>query len=149
MTSVPTPEVRVARLAELDAATLYRLLRLRVDVFVVEQQCPYHELDGRDLEPETLHLWVEDAGDVRAYLRVLVDADGQRRIGRVVTAREARGQGLAELLVRRALELCGSAPVVLDAQAHLERWYERLGFRRSGAEFDEDGIPHLPMTLGS
>ncbi len=147
MTSVLNPEVRVARLAELNPATLYRILQLRVDVFVVEQQCPYAELDGRDLEPETLHVWVEDGDAVPSYLRVLASHDGTRRIGRVVTAADSRGQGLAELLIRRALELCGSAPVVLDAQSHLERWYERLGFRRSGADFDEDGIPHVPMTL--
>lgn len=140
------PPVRVARFAELDAATLYALLRLRVDVFVVEQACPYPELDGRDTEPGTLHLWVEgDGGAPSAYLRVLAEPAGGPRIGRVVTAPDARGRGLAELLVRRALELCAKAPVVLDAQAYLEGWYGRLGFERSGPDTVEDGIPHVPM----
>src|SRR5690606_34048120 len=87
---VNEPTVRVASFAELDAPTLYRLLKLRVDVFVVEQKCAYPELDGRDLEPETRHLWIEDgAGAPLAYLRVLREPDGAARIGRVVTAPHA------------------------------------------------------------
>lgn len=138
--------VRVASPAELDVATVYALLRLRVDVFVVEQRCAYAELDGRDLDPGTLHLWLSgDDGDVAAYVRVLGDADGSARIGRVCTAVAHRGAGLAERLVRAALDQVGGRPVVLDAQAHLEGWYARLGFVRSGDPFVEDGIPHVPM----
>ena len=69
------PPVVTARFSELDTATLYALLKLRVDVFVVEQECPYPELDGRDLEPETLHLWyVDDAGRRIPWARTLLDA---------------------------------------------------------------------------
>ncbi len=146
-----TPDaVRVARFVELDALTLYLLLRLRVDVFVVEQQCPYVELDGRDVEPDTLHAWLpDDSGEPLAYLRVLRDGPGPRRIGRVATAQRARGRGLGRTLVRRALDECAAEPVVLDAQAHLLRWYERLGFVRDGDDFIEDGIPHVPMRLAT
>lgn len=138
--------LHVARFAELDAATLYALLRLRTDVFVVEQRCPYPELDGRDLEPGTRHVWLApEATDPHAYLRVLAEPDGSHRIGRVCTAEKARGQGLSARLVAAALELIGDAPSVLDAQSYLVEFYLRFGFTRSGVEFVEDGIPHVPM----
>ena len=79
------PRLRQARFAELTPFEVYGLCRLRVDVFVVEQECPYPELDGRDLEPATVHLWFESAGEVAATIRVLDDG-GSRAIGRVATA---------------------------------------------------------------
>jgi ElaA protein len=141
------PPLRQARFAELTPAELYGLLRLRVDVFVVEQNCPYPELDGRDAEPGTVHLWfADDDGTVLATIRVLENGE-DRSIGRVATAASARGRGLSALLVRRGIELCGGRTVDIGAQAYLEAWYERFGFRRSGPGYVEDGIPHLPMRL--
>jgi ElaA protein len=137
--------VRAAAFADLDGATLYALLKLRHDVFVVEQNCVYPELDGRDTEPATRHLWIEgDTGNPLAYLRVLDDVDALR-IGRVVTAPQARGSGLAAVLVRRAVADAGGRPVVLEAQTYLVNWYERLGFTRCGDDYIEDGISHTPM----
>ena len=137
------------RFDSLDPATLYALLRLRVDVFVVEQQCPYPELDGRDDEPGTWHVWASSADDAElppvGYLRMLVEPDGSHRIGRVCVAPGRRGEGLAGRLVAEALRLAAGHDVVLDAQSYLRGWYERLGFTPSGAEFVEDGISHLPM----
>ncbi len=144
----PAPEIRVAALRDVDPVTLYKLLALRVDVFVVEQQCVYHELDGRELEPDALLLWAEVDDEVLATLRLLRDADGSARIGRVATAPRARSLGLAARLVERAVELAGERPVVLDAQSHLAGWYERFGFERSGDDFVEDDIPHTPMRRG-
>ena len=144
--------LHVATFADLDAATLYALLRLRTDVFVVEQQCPYPELDGRDVEPGTRHLWLAPDGDpldVRAYLRLLAEPDGAVRIGRVCTAAKARGEGLSARLLDAALELAGSGtPTVLDAQSYLVGFYESYGFTASGPEYVEDGIPHVPMRRG-
>ena len=137
--------VRTAAPGELDVPVLYAMLRLRVDVFVVEQECPYAELDGRDLDPGTRHLWTEQAGRLTSYLRLLEDADGDLRIGRVCTAPAHRGRGLAEQLVLAALAVAGDRPVVLDAQSHLQAWYSRFGFAAAGPEFLEDGIPHVPM----
>jgi ElaA protein len=139
------PPVLDATTGELDAATLYRILQLRTDVFVVEQECPYPELDGRDLEPDARQLWIERDGEIAATLRLLRDPDGTARIGRVATARSARGAGLAAQLMDRALELAGPGEVVLDAQSYLEQWYARFGFVRDGAEYLEDGIAHVPM----
>jgi ElaA protein len=136
--------LREAPFAALTPFEVYALCRLRVDVFVVEQECPYPELDGRDTEPGTVHLWFERDGEVLATIRVLDDG-GTRAIGRVATAVPARSAGLAARLVERGIELCAGYPITLGAQAHLEGWYERFGFRRSGPGYVEDGIPHVPM----
>lgn len=140
-------EVHSARPAELDVPTVYAVLRLRVDVFVVEQECAYPELDGRDLEPGAVWVWATDGTELVATLRVLTEPDGTRRIGRVATVPSARSGGVASVLMRRALDLCAGQPVVLDAQSYLENWYTRFGFTRTGDEFLDDGIPHIPMTL--
>ncbi len=138
------PRIRTSRFAELEVDRLYDLLRLRVDVFVVEQACPYPELDGRDTEPATEHLWVELDGTVVSTVRIL-RGDRAWQIGRVATARGHRGQGYAAALVRAAIERIGQQPVEIGAQAHLQGWYERLGFVRCGPDYLEDGIAHLPM----
>jgi ElaA protein len=139
--------IHVARFDELGAAILYALLKLRVDVFVVEQRCPYQEIDGRDTEPGTRHLWATgaDAAAPLAYVRTLAEPDGTTRIGRVATAREARGRGLARELVMAALDLSPGVTHVLDAQKYLVGFYEGLGFAPSGPEYVDDGIPHVPM----
>ena len=153
------PEFHLRTFAELDARTLHDLLRLRIDVFVVEQHCPYPELDGRDVEPGTRHLWLARDGVPVAYLRLLTEPGEQTgsageeyatageviRIGRVVVAREARGGGLANRLMTEALAVVGDRPCVLAAQSHLVGFYARHGFVPSGPEYVEDGIPHVPM----
>lgn len=140
--------VRVAAFSELGARTSYLLWQLRESVFVVEQQCPYPELDGRDLEADTRHLWVDDDGVPVAYLRLLREPDGAR-IGRVLVAQSHRGEGLAGLLMDAAMEVAlavvGDGVVRLDAQSYLVDWYARRGFDASGPEFLDDGIPHVPM----
>lgn len=146
MTTTPAAlRLRHARFAELSPYELYGLCRLRVDVFVVEQRCPYPELDGRDTEPGTVHVWFE-AGDgtVAACIRLLDDGE-TRAIGRVATAATYRGQGLAARLMAEGLARCAGVPVTLGAQAHLEGWYGRFGFVTSGPGYVEDGIPHVPM----
>jgi ElaA protein len=129
--------------SELDAGELHDLLKLRIDVFVVEQQCAYPELDGHDDEPGTRHVWISDRGTPVACARLLDDGD-VRRIGRVATRADARGAGLAGALVDHLLST-SEGPWVLDAQSHLERWYRALGFVATGPEFMEDGIAHVPM----
>lgn len=129
------------------AAELYPLLRLRVEVFVVEQNCPYPDLDGRDLLPDTLQVWAHEHGEVLGCIRVLGSRTSEPAIGRVATAGSARGRGVAGVLIERGIELCGpDATIHLHAQAHLESWYGRFGFERAGENYDEDGIPHVPMT---
>jgi len=139
--------LRQARFAELTTTELYALIKLRVDVFVVEQTCPYPELDGRDTEADTVHVWYERDGRPVAYLRVLTGPDGSARIGRVCTAADARGGGLAGQLLAEALAVVGDRPCELEAQSYLVDFYARYGFRAAGPEYVEDGIPHTPMRL--
>jgi len=144
--------VRVATLDELDARTAYAVWRLRQDVFVVEQECAYPDLDGRDEEPTTRHVVLLDGADGRvvATARVLDDGD-VRRIGRVVCHPDVRGTGASGVLMRAALEVATAdapeADVVLGAQSPLADWYARFGFAADGPEYLEDDIPHTPMRL--
>jgi ElaA protein len=135
--------------AALDRLTAYSLWKLRQDVFVVEQECPYPDLDGRDLAPETRHVVMEDDdGVVVGCARVLDEAEvgaGEWRIGRVALHRTVRGQGWADQLMRAALQVCPDRDVVLDAQSPLAGWYRTHGFEVDGPEFLEDGIAHVPM----
>jgi ElaA protein len=140
----PTDEVRVASFRDLDTTTLYAILKLRADVFVVEQKCLYADLDGRDDEPGTRHVWLSHGHEVRAYLRILVDGDAER-IGRVVVAPAARGAGYAGRLMDEALTIIGNRPSVLAAQAYLVRFYGKYGYEQTGPEFLDDGVPHVPM----
>lgn len=144
-----TAALRRCRGTELDAATLYELLTLRVEVFVVEQNCPYPELDGRDLLGETRHFWLSNpAGDVISTLRLMEEfGDGRAvfRIGRVATTKTERGRGHSTRLMQAALAEIGDDTCVISAQSHLAAMYARHGFVLDGAEFAEDGIPHVPM----
>ena len=130
----------------LDARTAYEVWRLRQEVFVVEQECPYPDLDGRDVEDGTRHILLRDGDELMGYARVLDDGDVWR-IGRVVLTRQARGRGLADPLLETALQVCPDRPVLMDAQTPLRGWYESFGFEVTGEEFLDDGIPHLPMRL--
>ena len=139
------PQLLAVAFDDLDARTAYQVWRLRQDVFVVEQASPYPDLDGRDLEPGTRHLLVQEAGELVGYLRILQEGAGAR-IGRVVVARAARGRGLGARLLEAALAQIGDREVRLDAQTPLVAWYAGYGFEVDGAEFVEDGVAHLPMS---
>lgn len=134
--------------ADLPPRTLYELLRLRVDVFVVEQDCAYGELDGRDLEDRARHYWLGGDGHpepVLGTLRLLKEPDGDYHIGRLCTARSVRGRGLGRRLMEAVLAEVGDRACVLDAQEHLTALYENYGFEVTGDPFDWDGVSHVPM----
>ncbi len=137
--------------SELTLDELYDLLAARTAVFVVEQHCPYQELDG--LDRGAWHVFVRDgAGQIAACLRVFqVDLD-TARIGRVITVPAHRGTGLGgELLqlgIGTAWEKTGARRILLDAQTYAQGFYGKAGFRRTARpEFLEDGIPHVEMEL--
>lgn len=136
---------RFAAAHQLHPLTALEIARLRVDVFVVEQNCPYPEFDDRDTERSTLHMWLEDNGRVVGYLRMLEEPDGDRRIGRVVVAKSHRGQHLGERLMRAAVNMAANSTIHLDAQTYAKAFYASFGFVISGEEFLEDGIAHVPM----
>ncbi|MBR8656280.1 GNAT family N-acetyltransferase [Achromobacter sp. Marseille-Q0513] len=139
--------------ADLTTAELYALLTLRSVVFVMEQNCPYLDMDGQDLQGQTQHLMAWDKGALVAYCRLLEPArnEGRAVIGRVVTAPSARGTGLGHELVRRAKEeirrVWPGQPIYLSAQAHLQRYYGAHGFKAVTEEYMEDNIPHIGMLL--
>ncbi|PRI12418.1 GNAT family N-acetyltransferase [Leucobacter massiliensis] len=153
MTQLPAG-LRLCRahdIGEIPTTTFYRIAQLRQQVFGVEQECAYLDLDGRDLEAGCAQLWAEDAeGAVVATMRVLDEQGrepGMHSIGRVATATAWRGRGVAAALLEAAIAECGDGPILIHAQAHLAEWYGRFGFVVCGAEFLEDGIPHLPMRI--
>lgn len=141
-----TDDLHWARGDQLTAAELYAILTLRVSVFVVEQRAAYPELDGHDLDPTTLHLWYQPGESPVSYLRVLRPPDKPARIGRVCTAKDARGTGLGTRLMVAALDALGDREIVLDSQVHAQGMYARFGFQPEGEPFeDDDGIPHIAM----
>ncbi len=134
--------------ADLSTAMIYSLLRLRVEVFVVEQGCSYQDLDGHDLDRTTRHYWLAPYGaieDAQATLRLLEPTEGQFRIGRVCAAQPARDQGGVRRLLEAALAEVGDAPCILDAQTGSIGLYIEFGFVVEGAEVTENGIVHVPM----
>src|SRR5688572_30289762 len=148
MSEVLTATVHREWAADLDPRTLYEILRLRVEVFVVEQASPYAELDGRDLEPGARHFWLGGNGDpepVLGCLRLVEEPGGDLRLGRLCSARSARGRGLGRQLMEAALAEVGSGGCVLDAQDHLQGFYRGYGFEPTGPSYDWDGVAHVPM----
>lgn len=133
-----------ARFSDLTGLQVHAILKLRSDVFVVEQSSPYQDIDGRDVEPGTRHLWIDHQGEPLSYLRILAEPGGAVRVGRVVTHPAARGKGHAGRLMR-AVVSSTKAAIVLDAQTHLAAWYAGFGFLPCGPEFTEVGIAHVPM----
>ena len=137
------------RFEELSNQELYRLLKLRVDVFVVEQHCPYPELDDRD--QQALHVWLADEDGIAACLRILPGGrhGAQATFGRVIAARRRCGLGsrIVSEAIRLAQEQFAAQAIYLEAQTYAVGLYEKQGFRRVGEEFLEDGIPHVGMLL--
>ena len=139
---------------DLTLRELYGALALRQAVFVVEQNCPYVDADGRD--QAAFHLFAHDTeGDLVACTRLIpagISYEKYASIGRVVTAEKVRGTGLGRELMARSIEACGGLfpgqPVKISAQAHLEKFYQSLGFAPTGEAYLEDGIPHVGMILG-
>lgn len=139
--------------AEVSVQELHDALKLRVDIFVVEQKCAYAEIDGQD--PTAWHVLGHDAsGTLVAYARIL-PAHGTEppHIGRVVVREDQRGSGLAHELMEHSLrfleEQFGSRTSALAAQAHLERFYAKHGYVRVSENYLWDGIPHVDMRLSA
>jgi len=133
---------------ELTTSELYSLLKLRTDVFLVEQKVDEEELDNRDQVAE--HFFIADAIGTAAYLRVLYDEspehlDAHRVIGRVVVRPDRRGEGLAQILLTRVLSLYGAEAIMLHAQEYVAPLYTKAGFVAFGQPYDEAGIAHISM----
>jgi ElaA protein len=142
-------ELNVKQYKELTLDELHDIYRYRVSVFVVEQNCPYQEVDGND--KVSWHLWLEDKGEMVAYLRVLPAGTTFEdvSIGRMICTR--RRQGLATQLLREGIKLAvekfHAERITIEAQVYARGLYEKVGFVQTSDEFLEDGIPHIKMTL--
>lgn len=132
---------------ELTTKELYEILKARAEIFVVEQNCVYQDLDDRDYE--SLHFFYEEDGRVAAYLRAFYRNGSAVQIGRVLTLQH--GTGLGGKLLKEGIdqikEKMNPDQLYLEAQCYATGYYERVGFKVCSEEFLEDGIPHVQMTL--
>ncbi|WP_341456228.1 GNAT family N-acetyltransferase [Pseudoalteromonas ruthenica] len=135
---------------DLTTTELFTLMRARVDVFVVEQNCPYPELDDGDIDAKSKHILGYQNNQLCAYARC-INKSGSVAIGRVLVLPHARGQGVAQRLMQHALGVCeqffSERPVMLSAQTYLLGFYQQLGFVTRGSPYLEDGIEHQDMYL--
>lgn len=142
-------EIRVKRFDELTTGELYEILRCRSEVFVVEQNCVYQDVDEEDFA--STHLFIEEEGRIKAYLRVIDPGIkyAAASIGRVLTMKPYRGQSLARPLMIEAIKVAKSLSdaIEIEAQVYLKNFYKSLGFRESSAEFMLDGVPYISMIL--
>ncbi len=133
---------------ELSSAQLQDILRLRQNVFIIEQQCFYEDIDGADSRAE--HLMIYEGDKLAAYLRIFpfgVKYKNEANMGRIVVDSEFRGTGLGETLIKKGIELCNMKPIRIEAQAALEEYYSSFGFVAEGEVYVVDGIDHLQMVL--
>ncbi|WP_269929898.1 GNAT family N-acetyltransferase [Aminobacter sp. HY435] len=142
-------EVDVRRLDELSPRDLYAMLKMRIEVFVVEQKCAFPELDGKD--PEALHLRLLAGSELLASTRIIAPSgtDDPAYIGRVVVSPDHRGKRLGDRLMAESIAACErlfpARPIALSAQSHLEKFYGAFGFDTVSEEYLEDDIPHIDM----
>ena len=138
--------------ASLSQEALYEMLQLRAAVFVVEQNCPYQDLDGKD--QKALHVFGYHNQTLVGYTRILPQGVGYQNyiaIGRVVVNTQYRNQQIGNQLMEKSIAVCKeyhpNQPIKISAQAHLKNFYNRLGFEYRGEDYQEDGIPHCAMYL--
>ena len=140
-------ELKIKHFSELSAQELFAIYKLRVSVFVVEQNCPYQEVD--DADEHAYHVWFEDEDGIEAYLRVVEPGVvfPECAIGRVIAVKRRCGLGtkIVSAVLRAAQERYGAEAVRIEAQTYARKLYEGLGFVQTSEEFLEDGIPHIGM----
>lgn len=140
---------KIKTFEEFTVPELYQVLKARVDVFVVEQNCPYPDLD--DYDQKAIHIWAEENGKVLAYCRVFDKGIKyhETSIGRVLTTENARGKSLGKLLIQYAVETIENrfhtSEIRISAQDYLLKFYAGFGFEDTGKKYMEDDIPHSEM----
>lgn len=130
---------------DLHTEQLYALLKLRIEVFVVEQAYFYPELDGYDLLPNTRHFWLERDGDIIGTVRLLQQSPDEYSLGHLCTIRSERGHGHTTRLLQAALADVGQASCRIDSPSYLVDMYTRHGFVQSGDERLDNGVPLVPL----
>ncbi len=142
-------ELVVKHFSDLSTEELFAIYRLRVAVFVVEQNCPYQEIDEAD--KAAWHLWLREGADIVAYARVLPPGVTfpTASLGRVIAVQRRCGLGsrILAAALDTAREKFGGAPLTIEAQVYARALYEKAGFRQTSDVFLEDGIPHIQMQI--
>ncbi|WP_297598168.1 GNAT family N-acetyltransferase [uncultured Cetobacterium sp.] len=144
-------KLKIKKFDELSTQELYKILKTRVQVFVVEQNCPYNDLDGKDYD--CTHIFMEEGDQILAYLRVLNPGVSyvESSLGRVLVTESARGKGLAKKIVQTGIDYIlnelNEDSITIGAQNYLKNFYESLGFKAISEVYLEDNIPHIDMTL--
>ena len=142
-------ETIIKKFKELTIDELYEILKLRLEVFVVEQNCIYQDID--DIDKRSYHLFMKekDKPEVKVYIRVFEKDKETAQIGRVVTAKDERRKGYASELIKKGIDISKNemkkTKVYLEGQVYAAKLYEKLGFKIISDEFLEDGIPHYKM----
>ncbi|MGL5069161.1 MAG: GNAT family N-acetyltransferase [Sarcina sp.] len=143
-------EFKIKKFDELTGSEIYEILKSRSEVFVVEQNCVYQDIDDKDKKSH--HLFYEDKGRVVAYVRAIpcgVSYD-EASIGRVITLKEYRGTGISKKLMLEAInfieECYGETKIKISAQEYIKRFYEGVGFKQVTDSYLEDDIPHIGMV---
>ncbi|URQ64456.1 GNAT family N-acetyltransferase [SAR86 cluster bacterium] len=140
--------VIIKKFQDLNKLELYKIMQLRIEVFVVEQDCPYQDLDG--LDELGTHLWLEEDNEIMSYLRINPPETrfDEVSFGRIVTKKSVRKKGLSEAIILKSLEIVEQenlGPVRISAQSYLENYYSKFGFVKCSDEYLEDNIPHVEM----
>jgi ElaA protein len=148
-----TPSVIQKTWGEFTPDDVFEMAVLRSEVFFLEQRIDEEEFDAADRDPSTIHLWIADSQGMAAYLRIVHQPDSgpdhhgiPDSLGRMVVRATARGTGLAQVLMARALEIVGDKPLYLHAQDYVTSLYAKFGFVAEGDVFPEAGIPHVLMV---
>ena len=142
-------DLKVKKFDELNIYELYKIMKLRVDVFVVEQNCPYQELDN--IDQDALHIWFEEDDKIIAYLRLFYKNERKKEVtlGRVISLK--RREGIASLLLEKGIKIArddlAAKKIYLEAQTYAKSLYEKQGFKVISDSFFEDGIEHVKMIL--
>ena len=142
-------ELIVKHFSELSAEELFEIYKLRVSVFIVEQSCPYQDID--DADKSAYHVWLRDEDGIEAYARVLPAgvAFPTAAIGRIIAVKRRCGLGtkIVTASIGAVRDKLGADMITIEAQVYARSLYENLGFRQTSEEFLEDGIPHIQMQL--
>ena len=142
-------EIIIKKFNELSLDELYEILKIRVSVFVVEQNCPYQEIDDKDRQ--AYHIYIKEDKQIKAYLRVLNKGVSfpEASLGRVLTTE--RNKGYSNIIIKEGIKVAkekyNANKIKIEAQVYAKKMYEKHGFKQISDEFLEDGIPHIIMLL--
>ena len=146
---MPVVKFEVKKFNEIDSKTLHNIFLLRAEVFIVEQECIYQDIDGKD--PKSIHIIGKKNQEIVAYSRIMNLKNDFSSIGRVLVKKDSREKGLGKKLMKKSIEEAikeyRKRKIKISAQEYLRKFYTDLGFKHTGKSYLEDGIPHIEMIF--